>query len=291
MDINFFFVNALNGFVYGAFLLLTSLGLSLVFGLGRVVNFAHGALYALGGYAFVTATQKLAAPFWLALLIAPIPVAIIAIAIERFTIYPIRDRPEIYTLLVTFGMTFMLIGAIEHLWGTGTTLVQAPGALQGTVQIFGNPFPIYRLVAAGISLLLSGGAFAFIQFTPIGLRIRAITDDPGMAQAVGINTQWLLTLVFGAAAGLAAFAGGIGAPIFAVHPDMGSGILLDAFLAVILGGLGNLPGTAIGAMFVALTKSIGGGYVAEWSIAVLFGLVAVALIFRPTGLFGQGRVA
>jgi branched-chain amino acid transport system permease protein len=112
-----------------------------------------------------------------------------------------------------------------------------------------------------------------------------------MAQAIGINTQWLLTLVFGAAAGLAALAGGLGAPIFAVHPDMGSGILLDAFLAVILGGLGNLPGTAIGAMFVALTKSIGGGYIAEWSIAVLFALVAVALIFRPTGLFGHGRVA
>lgn len=291
MDINFLFVNALNGLVYGAFLLLTSLGLSLVFGLGRVVNFAHGALYALGGYVFVTAMQKLEAPFWFALLITPIPVAIVAIAIERVTIYPIRDRPEIYTLLVTFGMTFMLIGAIEHLWGTGTTLVQAPNALQGTVQIFGNPFPIYRLVAAAVSLLLSGGVFAFIQFTPIGLRIRAITDDPGMAQAIGINTQWLLTLVFGAAAGLAAIAGGLGAPIFAVHPDMGSGILLDAFLAVILGGLGNLPGTAIGAMFVALTKSIGGGYVAEWSIALLFGLVAVALIFRPTGLFGQGRVA
>jgi branched-chain amino acid transport system permease protein len=289
MDINFFFVNALNGLVYGAFLLLTSLGLSLVFGLGRVVNFAHGALYALGGYAFVTAMQQLGAPFWLALVMAPMPVAVIAI--ERVTIYPIRDRPEIYTLLVTFGMTFMLIGAIEYVWGTGTTLVRAPSAFQGTVQIFGNPFPIYRLVAAAISLLLSGGVFAFIQFTPIGLRIRAITDDPGMAQAIGINTQWLLTLVFGGAAGLAAFAGGLGAPIFAVHPDMGSGILLDAFLAVILGGLGNLPGTAIGAMFVALTKSIGGGYVAEWSIAVLFGLVAVALIFRPTGLFGQGRVA
>jgi branched-subunit amino acid ABC-type transport system permease component len=291
MDINFFFVNALNGVVYGTFLLLTSLGLSLVFGLGRVVNFAHGALYALGGYAFVTAMQRLGASFWVALLLAPLPVTALAIAIERATIHPIRDRPEIYTLLVTFGMTFMLIGAIEHFWGTGTSLVRPPSSLQGTIQIFGNHFPIYRLVAAAISLLMSAGVFAFIQFTPIGLRIRAITDDPGMAQAIGINTQWLLTLVFGAAAGLAAFAGGLGAPIFAVHPDMGSGILLDAFLAVILGGLGNLPGTATGAMFVALTKSIGGGYIAEWSIAVLFALVAVALIFRPTGLFGQGRAA
>jgi branched-chain amino acid transport system permease protein len=291
MDLSFFFVNALNGVIYGAFLLLTSLGLNLVFGLGRVVNFAHGALYALGGYAVVAMMQRIGAGYWMSLILAPFPVMLVAVAIERTTIYPIRDRPEIYTLLVTFGMSFMLIGSIEHFWGTGTTLIQVPPAVTGTVQIFGSQFPIYRLLAAGISLLMSMGVFAFIQLTPVGLRIRAITDDPEMAEALGINTQWLLTLVFGAAAGLAAFAGGLAAPIFAVHPDMGSGILLDAFLAVILGGLGNLPGTVIGAFFVALTKSIGGGYIAEWSIAVLFALVAVALILRPTGLFGRGRVA
>ena len=291
MDLNFLFVNTLNGVVYGALLLLTSLGLSLVFGLGRVVNFAHGALYALGGYVVVATMQRAGLDFWLALAIVPIPVMLLAIVIERTTIYPIRDRPEIYTLLVTFGLSFMLIGAVEYVWGTGTTLVRTPQAFQGTVQLFGNPFPIYRLVAAGLSLLASAAVFIFIQFTPFGLRIRAITDDPGMAQALGINTQWLLTIVFGGAAGLAAFAGALGAPIFAVHPEMGSAILLDAFLAVILGGLGNLPGTAIGAFFVALTKSIGGGYIADWSIAILFALVAIALIFRPTGLFGYGRVA
>lgn len=291
MDLNFFFVNALNGVVYGALLLLTSLGLSLVFGLGRVVNFAHGALYALGGYALVAIMQRLGLGFWPALLIAPVPVMLTAIAIERVTIQPIRDRPEIYTLLVTFGLSFMLIGAIEYFWGTSTALVPTPVAFQGTVLIFGNQFPIFRLLAAAISLLVSAGVFALIQFTPFGLRIRAITDDPAMAQALGINTQWLLTVVFGAAAGLAGFAGALGAPIFAVHPEMGSAILLDAFLAVILGGLGNLPGTAIGTLFVALTKSIGGGYIADWSIAILFGLVAVALIFRPTGIFGRGRVA
>jgi branched-chain amino acid transport system permease protein len=290
-DLNFFFINALNGVVYGAFLLLTSLGLSLVFGLGRVVNFAHGALYALGGYALLVMMQHLGASYWLALSVAPLPVMLIAVAIERGTIYPIRDRPEIYTLLLTFGVSFVLIGGVEYLYGTSTTLVAAPHPYTGTVWILGNKFPLYRLVAAGISLLLSAGVFAVIQYTPVGLRIRAITDDPGMAEALGIDTRSLLTVVFGAAAGLAAFAGGLGAPIFAVHPDMGSGILLDSFLAVILGGLGNLPGTAIGALFVALAKSIGGGYVAEWSTAVLFALVALALIFRPTGLFGRGRIA
>jgi branched-chain amino acid transport system permease protein len=291
MDLSFLFANTVNGAVYGAFLLLTSLGLSLVFGLGRVVNFAHGALYALGGYGLVTVMQRLGLGFWPALVVAPILVVPIAIAIERVTIQPIRGRPEIYTLLVTFGVSFMVIGALEYIFGTATTLVEVPRLFAGTVVIFGNEFPIYRLAAAGVSLVVSGAVFAFVQFTPIGLRIRAVTDDPGMAEALGVNTTRLLTLVFGAAAGLAALAGALGAPIFAVHPEMGSGILLDSFLAVILGGLGNLPGSAIGAFFVALTKSIGGGYVADWSIAILFVVVAIALVFRPTGLFGRGRVA
>ena len=286
-----FLVSLLNGVLYGAFLLLTSLGVSLVFGLGRVVNFAHGALFALGGYALVAVMKAAGAPFWLALIVGPLLVVPVAIVIERATIYPIRHRPEIYTLLVTFGLTFILVGGIEMIWGSGTTLVTSPPALSGSVNILGAPYPIYRLFAAGISLLVSAGVFAFILLTPIGLQIRAVTDDAEMAEALGVKTRWLLTMVFGAAAGLAGFAGALGAPIFAVNPEMGSGILIDSFLAVILGGLGNLPGSALGALVVALTKSVGGSFIAEWSIALLFLVVALALIFRPTGLFGRGRVA
>ena len=286
-----FLVSLLNGVLYGAFLLLTSLGVSLVFGLGRVVNFAHGALFALGGYALVAVMKAAGAPFWLALIVGPLLVVPVAIVIERATIYPIRHRPEIYTLLVTFGLTFILVGGIEMIWGSGTTLVTSPPALSGSVNILGAPYPIYRLFAAGVSLLVSAGVFAFILLTPIGLQIRAVTDDAEMAEALGVKTRWLLTMVFGAAAGLAGFAGALGAPIFAVNPEMGSGILIDSFLAVILGGLGNLPGSALGALVVALTKSVGGSFIAEWSIALLFLVVALALIFRPTGLFGRGRVA
>jgi branched-chain amino acid transport system permease protein len=291
VQLNLLLVSVLNGLLYGAFLLLTSLGVSLVFGLGRVVNFAHGALYALGGYALVTVMKAAGAPFWLALIVGPLLVVPVAIVIERATIYPIRNRPEIYTLLFTFGLTFILVGGIEMIWGSGTTLVTSPPALSGSVKILGAPYPIYRLFAAGISLLVSAGVFAFILLTPIGLQIRAVTDDAEMAEALGVKTRWLLTMVFGAAAGLAGFAGALGAPIFAVNPEMGSGILIDSFLAVILGGLGNLPGSALGALVVALTKSVGGSFIAEWSVALLFLVVALALIFRPTGLFGRGRVA
>jgi branched-chain amino acid transport system permease protein len=291
VDLNFLFVNILNGVVYGSFLLLTSLGLSLVFGLGRVVNFAHGALYAMGGYALIALMHAGGAGYWLALAVAPLLVIPMAMAIERATIDPIRHRPDVDTLLVTFGLSSMIVGAIEYVWGTGTTLLPPPSPFTGTVDVLGNQYPLYRLVAALVSLLVSAGVFAIIQFTPMGLRIRAITDDPGMAEALGVNIKRLLTLVFGFAAGLAALAGALGAPIFAIHPEMGMNILIDSFLVVVLGGLGSLTGSAIGAFFVALTKSIGGGYFAEWSTAFLFLIVALALIVRPTGVFGQGRVA
>jgi branched-subunit amino acid ABC-type transport system permease component len=291
VDLNFLFVSTVNGIIYGSFLLLTSLGLSLVFGLGRVVNFAHGALYMAGGYALVEIMRRTDVGYWTALPLGPLLVIPLAVVIERVTIHPIRDRPDIYTLLVTFGVSFMIVGAVEYAWGTGTTLVRTPPPFGGTIAVLGNQYPLYRLVAAGISLIVSGGVFAIIYWTPIGLRIRAITDDGEMAAALGVNTKRLLTLVFGAAAGLAAFAGALGAPIFAVHPEMGTSILLDSFLAVILGGLGNLPGSAVAALMVALAKSIGGGYIADWSTALLFVVVAVVLIFRPTGVFGRGRVA
>jgi branched-chain amino acid transport system permease protein len=291
VDLNFLFVNILNGVVYGSFLLLTSLGLSLVFGLGRVVNFAHGALYAMGGYALIAVMHAGGAGYWLALAVAPLLVIPMAMAIERATINPIRHRPDVDTLLVTFGLSSMIVGAIEYVWGTGTTLLPPPSPFTATVDVLGNQYPLYRLVAALVSLLVSAGVFAIIQFTPMGLRIRAITDDPGMAEALGVNIKRLLTLVFGFAAGLAALAGALGAPIFAIHPEMGMNILIDSFLVVVLGGLGSLTGSAIGAFFVALTKSIGGGYFAEWSTAFLFLIVALALIVRPTGVFGQGRVA
>jgi len=291
LDLNFLFVNILNGVVYGSFLLLTSLGLSLVFGLGRVVNFAHGALYAMGGYALIAIMHAGGTGYWPALLAAPLVVIPVAMAIERVTIDPIRHRPDVDTLLVTFGLSSMIVGAIEYVWGTGTTLLPPPSPFAGTVDVFGNQYPLYRLLAALVSLLVSAGVFAVVQFTPIGLRIRAITDDAGMAEALGVNIKWLLTFVFGFAAGLAALAGALGAPIFAIHPEMGMNILIDSFLVVVLGGLGSLTGSAIGAFFVALTKSIGGGYFAEWSIAFLFLIVAAALIVRPTGVFGHGRVA
>jgi branched-chain amino acid transport system permease protein len=291
LDLNFLFVNILNGVVYGSFLLLTSLGLSLVFGLGRVVNFAHGALYAMGGYALIAIMHAGGTGYWPALLAAPLVVIPVAMAIERVTIDPIRHRPDVDTLLVTFGLSSMIVGAIEYVWGTGTTLLPPPSPFAGTVDVLGNQYPLYRLVAALVSLLVSAGVFAVVQFTPIGLRIRAITDDAGMAEALGVNVKRLLTLVFGFAAGLAGLAGALGAPIFAIHPEMGMNILIDSFLVVVLGGLGSLTGSAIGAFFVALTKSIGGGYFAEWSIAFLFLIVAAALIVRPTGVFGHGRVA
>jgi len=290
MDWNFLFVIALNGVIYGSFLLLPTLGLSLVFGLARIVNFAHGQLYALGAYLAASLMRTIGA-FWPAVIVAALFMVLFAVAVERVTIAPIRNRSDIYTLLVTFGLGLMIVGGIEQYWGTAAVLVPTPVALQDTVTILGNEYPAYRLVAAALSLTVAAAVFAVVQWTPVGLRIRAVADDVEMAGAIGINTRWLMTVVFGAAAGLAALAGGLGSPIFTVNLGMGSSILLDSFLAVILGGLGNLPGSAIGAFIVALAKNIGGGYLSDWSIAVIFGAVGLMLIVRPRGVLGRGRVA
>jgi branched-chain amino acid transport system permease protein len=290
MDWNFFFVIALNGFIYGSFLLLPTLGLSLVFGLARIVNFAHGQLYALGAYLAVDLMRTIG-NYWSAVIISPLLMVLFAIVVERLTIVPIRNRSEIYTLLVTFGLALMIVGGIEQYWGTAALLVRVPSPFRDTVTILGNEYPAYRLFAAAVSLTITAAVFALVQWTPFGLRIRAVADDREMAGAIGINTAWLITLVFGGAAGLAAFAGALGAPIFTVNLGTGSSILLDSFLAVILGGLGNLPGSAVGAFIVALAKNIGGGYLSDWSIAVIFGIVGLMLIVRPRGVLGGGRVA
>lgn len=290
MDWNFFFVIALNGVVYGCFLLLPTVGLSLVFGLARIVNFAHGQLYALGAYLAVDLMRALGG-YWPAVIMSPLLMVLFAIVVERLTIVPIRNRSEIYTLLVTFGLALMIVGGIEQYWGTAALLVRTPSQFRGTLMILGNEYPAYRLVAAALSLTVTAAVFAVVQWTPVGLRIRAVADDREMAGAIGINTTWLMTIVFGGAAGLAAFAGALGAPIFTVNLGMGSSILLNSFLAVILGGLGSLPGSAVGAFIVALAKNIGGGYLSDWSIAVIFGIVGLMLIIRPKGVLGRGRVA
>jgi len=132
---------------------------------------------------------------------------------------------------------------------------------------------------------------AIVQWTPLGLRMRAVADDAEMAEAIGVDRVGLLGQVFGYAAGLAGFAGALGAPIFAVYPEMGLSILIDSFLVVVLGGLGSLKGSTIGALVVAVTKSIGGAYLADWSTALLFLIVASVLVVRPTGIFATGRTA
>ena len=289
-EFNFLFTNTLNGVIYGSLLLLPALGLNIVFGLGRVVNFAHGSFYALGAYVLF-ALGSFVGGYWLVLVCVPFVVMIVGCAIERLVIYPIRHRPEIDTLLVTFGLAFVLVGVIEYQWGTGTHLLKTPEQFHGEVLIFGNQFPIYRLVAAGISIAVSASVFAFIHATPVGVWIRAITDDAEMADAVGINTRLLLTVTFGAAVGLAGFGAALFAPVFALQPEMGLTVLIDSFLIVIVGGLGNLPGTVIAAFIVAITKSIGGGYIADWSTAITFAVVGILLVIRPAGIFNTGRVA
>lgn len=278
-----------NGLIHASLLLLSALGLSLIFGLGRVANFAHGAFYAVGGYVFLTALQRIGVGFWPALALTPAVAFVVAIVLERLVIAPVRPRDEIYTLLATFGLSLVIVGFIEFSAGTGTVIVRPPQWLAATVDVAGVPLPVYRLFAAIISIAVSALVFALVQFTPSGLRIRAITSDQTMAAALGIPVARTAALVFAGATAMVAFAGALGAPIYAVHPEMGTAVLLDSFLVVVIGGLGYLPGAVAGVLIVALVKSLGAVSFPEWSTALLFLLVALVLVWRPTGVFLRGR--
>jgi branched-chain amino acid transport system permease protein len=288
MDIELLFAQFVNGMQYGSLLLLVSLGLSLTFGLGRVVNFAQGDLYALGAFFLLTLLSKVS--FWLALVLLLPMMAILGYIMDLTLIRRIRSRPEIDTMLLTFGIGFVLIGSIEAGWGRTPFTVPTPDPFVGKVAIFGIQYPEYRLAAMVISILVAALLFIFLHYTRAGLAMRAAADDVDMAGYLGINTRALLSLVVALGSGMAALAGGLAAPIYTIMSTMGQGVIIDAFLANIIGGLGSLRGSILASFLIGIVRSIGGGYMAEWSVGLLFICVMGALLFRPTGLFGEGRV-
>jgi branched-subunit amino acid ABC-type transport system permease component len=280
-------VNLLSAAVYGSLLALVSFGLTLVFGLGRVVNFATGVFYALGAYLMLTLLP--ASGYWAAMTVAPVLVGLIGFFVEQGIIRPIRGRPEIYTLLATFALAITLTGLIQTGWDPRPRLVDPP--ILGAFQIFGGPFPKWRVYAALIAVMGVGLVWLGLYTTDLGLRIRAASDNRLMASLLGLNTFKVLTATFSLSCGMAALAGALAGPIFSVRATMGNDLLVDAFLAVIVGGLGSLRGAVVGAYLIAMMKNLPIGWLeAEWASIAAFALVVFVMLTRPAGVFGEGRV-
>jgi branched-chain amino acid transport system permease protein len=281
---------ALNGVVLGSILLLFSLGLTLIYGVGRVVNFAHGALFSLGAMTGVWCTQ-LGLPFWLTLIVAPIAVGLVGVFIDWAILARIRDRPMVDSLLLTFGLALLITGILYEFGGRTVQIMPVPEALGGVVALGGLSLPVYRIFVSAVAIVLTIALILFLQNSRWGLRVRAANDNPEMGACLGIDRERLMHSVVGVSAGLAAAAGVAAAPIFTAYATVGDKILILAFMTVILGGLGSLRGAVVAAYVVGMIIVFGEGYFGgQAALMVLFAMVMAMLINWPRGFFGEGRV-
>ncbi|MGC2827376.1 MAG: branched-chain amino acid ABC transporter permease [Pseudolabrys sp.] len=276
-------IQTMNGIVTGMILALVASGLTLIFGIMDVVNFAHGELFMLGAYIGVivlTATGS----FWLALVLAALVVAILGAAMQIVTLRPLIGRDPLTTILATFGISLILQNYV--LWQFGPVSRKISEPITAHFNLFYLEYPWYRLLIAALSALIIGAFWLFLKYGKFGVWIRATTQDRVMAQAMGIPVPWVYTGVFAIGAGLAAASGVLFAPMAGVSHTMGLDWVLKAFIVVVVGGMGNLGGSIAAAIFISLLES----YASVWvnpsqAVIVSFVVLILTLLFRPTGLF------
>jgi branched-subunit amino acid ABC-type transport system permease component len=276
-------VQTVNGIVTGMILALVASGLTLIFGIMDVVNFAHGELFMLGAYIGVVVLAT-TGNFWLALIIATLVIALLGAALQIVTLRPLLGRDPLTTILATFGISLVLQNYALWQFGPVARKIQEP--FTGHFQLFYLEYPWYRLVIAGLSAAIIGGFWLFLKYGTFGIWIRATTQDRLMAQAMGIPVPWVHTAVFAIGAGMAAASGVLFGPLVGVTHTMGIDWTLKAFIVVVVGGMGNLGGSIAAAIFISLLES----YAAIWvspaqAVIVSFVALILTLLFRPTGLF------
>lgn len=283
-----FVVNTLNGLSWGMLLFLTSVGLTTVFGVLGVLNFAHGSLFMLGAYGAM-AVMSLVPSFWLGLVLGPALVVLLGVMIERFLLRPVYRRDVSYQLLLTFAVLLVLDDAVRILWGPGYYVVEAPEVLAGSLPLFGHAYPVYRLFLILVGPAAGGLLWAFFRFTRWGKVIRAAAMDRDMAEGVGIRVPALFTAVFALGTWLAALGGALAAPQQSIGPSMGERVIIESFVVVVIGGLGSFPGAFVGALALGLLESFGTVFAGRAQMALPYLLLALVLLFRPTGLLGERR--
>ncbi len=276
----------LNALTLAGLLFLVSAGLSLVFGILRVVNFAHGVFYMLGAYLGYT-TVMLTGWFWPALVIVPPVVGVLGALLESSTLRFIYRRPPIYQLLLTFGLALILEEALRILYGPTAKGIDPPAYLQGAFALGSLLYPRYRLFVVGLGLAVAVAVWLFLRKTRAGLVIRAVAQNSEMADCLGANVARVRTLVFGAACALAGLGGVAAAPMTTAYLGMGIGVIVDAFVVVVIGGLGSIGGSIAGSLIVGAAQTWGAFYLPETAMVIMYAVMGAILIFRPWGLFGE----
>ena len=270
----------------GGLLFLLSAGFSLIFGLMRIPNLTHGSLFMLGAYFGATFVVWWHWNFWISALLAALIVAVIGAGIERFLLRQLAGK-ELAQVLVTLGISFIVADLCLMVWTGDPISVDNPPGLNGATNILGFLFSTYRMAVILIAVVIAAMLWLLLDRTRLGAMIRAGVDDPQMARVVGIPVPWLFTVVFALGAGLAGFAGIIGAPILSVYPGLDQDMLPLALVVVILGGTGSLPGSLVGSFIVGMLYIFGQAKLPELAYFVLFLPMVLILALRPQGLFGR----
>jgi branched-chain amino acid transport system permease protein len=286
MTASIYMIQAMHGLVYGMLLFLVASGLTLVFGMMGVLNFAHAAFYMLGAYLAYTVTVY-SGNFWLSLIVAPLIVGVLGVLIERFLLRKAHKGGHVAELLLTFGVFYVLCELIRLIWGSNPLPVPVPPILTGDIPFMGMTYPIYRLFILLFSAIILMGMALLLMRSRIGILVRAAVSDGDMVDALGTNVSVVFMGVFGGGAALAALAGVIAAPFLSVFPGMGLDALLDCFVVIVIGGFGSLFGAFIAALMIGELQSFGILWFPRLAMVFQFLLMAIVLIVRPTGLLGE----
>ena len=275
----------IHGISYGLLLFLVASGLSMIFGLMDILNLAHAYLFMLAAYFCYTIAGI--TNFWVALILAPIIISAIGMLMERYMIKPIHPFGHIPELVLTVGVGMVLLEVVKSCWGTQSLVVVAPALLSGFVPIGPLKYPIYRLFIIGFTILILLGMVQLFSKTRFGTIVRAATTNADMVGALGINVPIIFTLFFGFGTWLAGLAGVVVAPLLSVFPGLADQVGLDAFVVVVLGGLGSLWGAFTAAILIGLLNAYGIQFIPTVAPLITFSLMVIVLSFKPTGLFGE----
>ncbi len=275
------------GIINGAFYALLSLGLAVIFGLLKIINFAHGAMYMLGAMTTVLMFDYMGVNYWVALFLAPLVVGVFGVVIEYFLLRRIAGQDHIYSLLLTFGVALIIQGVLINWFGVSGLRYTMPDMFKGGVNLGFMFMPYYRAWVIVAALLVCFGTWFVIEKTKLGSYLRAGTEDSQLMQGFGINVPLLISLTYGFGVALAAFAGVLAAPIYSVTPVMGSSTLIVVFAVVVIGGMGSIGGAIITGILMGVIEGLTKTFYPPASSAVIFLVMVLVLMFRPSGLFGK----
>ena len=278
-------INLFNGLVYGALLIVMCSGLALIYGLRRVVNFAHGSLYMLGAYLGYSIAMR--SNFWVALVAVPAIMAMLGVLLDRYGFRLLQDRDPLSVVLVTFGLLLIIEDFVQTVWGKSNLSVPAPAALSTSIDLFGTPVPAYRLAVIAVGAGVALGLTLWLRYSKVGLFVRAASTDPTTTAMQGVNTDALSAGVVGLGTALAGLAGVVSAPFLSLSPSMSSDVIIDSFVVVVVGGLGSLSGAFIAAIGLGMVQALGAVYLPNAAVLLPFMLMVGILIWKPSGFAGS----